>query len=86
MFFIFRKYIRYKAVRFSFYSFPAIRDPDGNIYIREFNGGFLCGGFEKWAKPSFEKELPGKSHQENYIEKQEVDSQCVDHDSAHARD
>lgn len=39
---------------------PAIRDPDGNIYIREFNGGFLAGGFEKWAKPSFEDDIfPG---------------------------
>lgn len=38
---------------------PAIRDPDGNIFIREYNGGFLAGGFEKWAKPSFEKgDLP----------------------------
>ncbi|XP_066969393.1 pyruvate dehydrogenase phosphatase regulatory subunit, mitochondrial [Macrobrachium rosenbergii] len=39
---------------------PAIRDPDGNFYIREFNGGFLAGGFEKWAKPTFEEDnFPG---------------------------
>ncbi|KAK7070590.1 hypothetical protein SK128_018438 [Halocaridina rubra] len=41
-------------------SMPAVRDPDGNIYIREFNGGFLAGGFEKWAKSSFEhNNFPG---------------------------
>lgn len=33
---------------------PAIRDPDGNIYLREYNGGLMGGGFEKWAKPAFE--------------------------------
>ncbi|MPC23106.1 Pyruvate dehydrogenase phosphatase regulatory subunit, mitochondrial [Portunus trituberculatus] len=47
---------------------PALRDPDGNIYIREFNGGFLCGGFEKWAKPSFEKELPGPLQDRELLE------------------
>ncbi|XP_076045354.1 pyruvate dehydrogenase phosphatase regulatory subunit, mitochondrial [Oratosquilla oratoria] len=35
-------------------SMPVIHDPDGNVYIREFDGGFLAGGFEKVAKPSFE--------------------------------
>ncbi|KAK8393212.1 hypothetical protein O3P69_013309 [Scylla paramamosain] len=47
---------------------PALRDPDGNIYIREFNEGFLCGGFEKWAKPSFEKELPGPLQDRELLE------------------
>lgn len=48
---------------------PAIRDPDANIYMREFNGGFLCGGFEKWAKPSFEHgDLPGQLHEREQLE------------------
>ncbi|KAK8751774.1 hypothetical protein OTU49_010291 [Cherax quadricarinatus] len=48
---------------------PAIRDPDANIYMREFNGGFLCGGFEKWAKPSFERgDLPGRLHERDLLE------------------
>lgn len=41
--------------------FTAIRDPDGNIYLREYNGGLMGGGFEKWAKPAFEHGiLPGR--------------------------
>ncbi|XP_042241378.1 pyruvate dehydrogenase phosphatase regulatory subunit, mitochondrial-like [Homarus americanus] len=48
---------------------PAVRDPDANIYMREFNGGFLCGGFEKWAKPSFEREdLPGQLQERDQLE------------------
>lgn len=29
-------------------------DLDGRIYIREFNGKILAGGFEERAKPAFE--------------------------------
>lgn len=32
---------------------PYIRDFDSSIYIREFNGGFMVGGFEPNAKPAF---------------------------------
>lgn len=43
------------------FTFIAIRDPDGNIYLREYNGGLMGGGFEKWAKPAFEHGiLPGE--------------------------
>ncbi|KAB7506153.1 Pyruvate dehydrogenase phosphatase regulatory subunit, mitochondrial [Armadillidium nasatum] len=42
---------------------PAIRDPDGFIYMREYNGGVLAGTFEKIAKPAFEDGiLPDKWH------------------------
>ncbi|KAL4119079.1 hypothetical protein QTP88_011944 [Uroleucon formosanum] len=32
---------------------PCIRDFDSHIYAREYNSGFLVGGFEKIAKPAF---------------------------------
>ncbi|VVC25267.1 Hypothetical protein CINCED_3A003153 [Cinara cedri] len=32
---------------------PYIRDFDSHIYAREYNSGFLVGGFEKIAKPAF---------------------------------
>lgn len=32
---------------------PCIRDFDSCIYAREYNSGFLIGGFEKTAKPAF---------------------------------
>lgn len=32
---------------------PCIRDFDSCIYDREYNSGFLIGGFEKTAKPAF---------------------------------
>lgn len=39
---------------------PAVRDLDGYIYFREYNGKLLCGGFEPEAKPAFEDgALPG---------------------------
>ncbi|KAK6644016.1 hypothetical protein RUM43_000281 [Polyplax serrata] len=33
---------------------PAVRDLDGHIYFREYDGRLLCGGFEPEAKPAFE--------------------------------
>lgn len=39
---------------------PAIRDYDGSIYIREWNGGILCGGFQTFAKPIFHTGIPSK--------------------------
>lgn len=33
---------------------PVIRDLDGQIYIREFDGRILAGGFELNAKPAFQ--------------------------------
>ncbi|XP_050540511.1 pyruvate dehydrogenase phosphatase regulatory subunit, mitochondrial-like isoform X2 [Daktulosphaira vitifoliae] len=32
---------------------PCLRDFDSHIYAREYNSGFLIGGFEKVAKPAF---------------------------------
>lgn len=37
----------------SFLSSAAIVDPDGRIYIRNWQGGILSGGFEKNPKPLF---------------------------------
>ena len=43
--------------------FLAIRDPDGSIYLREYNGGVLVGTFETVAKPAFEDDqLPGDNN------------------------
>jgi pyruvate dehydrogenase phosphatase regulatory subunit len=39
---------------------PVIRDPDGYIYIREWNGGLMVGGFEPVAKPVFVDGIPEK--------------------------
>lgn len=40
---------------------PIIRDLDGQTYIREFNGGFLAGGYELEAKPAFQDDnFPSK--------------------------
>lgn len=39
---------------------PAIRDYDGSIYFREWNGGILCGGFQTFAKPIFHTAIPSK--------------------------
>uniref|UniRef100_A0A8D8PN36 Pyruvate dehydrogenase phosphatase regulatory subunit, mitochondrial n=1 Tax=Cacopsylla melanoneura TaxID=428564 RepID=A0A8D8PN36_9HEMI len=33
---------------------PVIRDQDGHIYFREYNGCILAGGFEPVAKPAYE--------------------------------
>lgn len=38
----------------------AIRDYDGSIYFREWNGGVLCGGFQMFAKPIFHTGIPSK--------------------------
>lgn len=32
---------------------PYIRDFDSSIYIRQYNDGFMVGGFEPLAKPAF---------------------------------
>lgn len=37
----------------SFLSSAAVVDPDGRIYIRNWQGGILSGGFEKNPKPLF---------------------------------
>nr|XP_006820414.1 PREDICTED: pyruvate dehydrogenase phosphatase regulatory subunit, mitochondrial-like [Saccoglossus kowalevskii] len=37
---------------------PTIRDLDSSIYIREWSGGLLAGGFEPLAKPAFYKGIP----------------------------
>ena len=40
--------------------FPVLRDPDGRVYFREWNGGILAGGFEPKAKPIFYDKIPDK--------------------------
>ena len=35
-----------------------IRDYDGHIYMRHYEGGILFGGFEKEAKPIFHESSP----------------------------
>ena len=53
--------IGYKKLTINFDYFSAIRDPDGNIYLRKFNGGVLGGTFDKISKPAFDAgDLPGK--------------------------
>lgn len=37
---------------------PAIRDYDGRIYLREWNGGILSGGYQSIAKPVFHDGIP----------------------------
>ncbi|XP_052233502.1 pyruvate dehydrogenase phosphatase regulatory subunit, mitochondrial-like isoform X2 [Dreissena polymorpha] len=42
---------------------PVIRDPDGNVYFREWNGGIMAGGFEPphhGGKPVFHSGIPPK--------------------------
>ncbi|KAK6174464.1 hypothetical protein SNE40_017735 [Patella caerulea] len=39
---------------------PVIRDQDGYIYSREWNGGILAGGFEPVSKPVFHTGVPDK--------------------------
>ncbi|ESO90306.1 hypothetical protein LOTGIDRAFT_123647 [Lottia gigantea] len=39
---------------------PVIRDYDGNIFIREWNGGLCIGGFEPNSKPCFHTGVPDK--------------------------
>ncbi|GAB1607286.1 pyruvate dehydrogenase phosphatase regulatory subunit, mitochondrial-like [Argonauta hians] len=37
---------------------PVVRDYDGQVYIREWSGGVLAGGFEPQAKPVFHNGVP----------------------------
>ncbi|XP_035679214.1 pyruvate dehydrogenase phosphatase regulatory subunit, mitochondrial-like isoform X1 [Branchiostoma floridae] len=37
---------------------PVAQDPDGYNYMREWNGGFICGGFEPTPKPVFTDGIP----------------------------
>ena len=37
---------------------PVIRDHCGHIYIREWSGGILAGGFEPRGKPCFAEGIP----------------------------
>ena len=40
---------------------PVLRDGDSYIYIREWSGGLMAGGFEPQGKPCFyEKGVPQK--------------------------
>ncbi|ELU09314.1 hypothetical protein CAPTEDRAFT_226885 [Capitella teleta] len=41
-------------------SMPVIRDYDGYVYLREWSGGLLAGGFEPEAKPVFHEGIPEK--------------------------
>ena len=35
-----------------------MRDYDGGVYLREWSGGILAGGFEPKAKPVFHDKIP----------------------------
>jgi hypothetical protein len=37
---------------------PIVRDYDGSIFVRQFEGGLLLSGFEKRAKPIFHESTP----------------------------
>ena len=37
---------------------PAVRDHCGYIYLREWSGGILAGGFEPQGKPCFQDGIP----------------------------
>ena len=39
---------------------PVTRDPDSALYIREWSGGLLAGGYEPNALTCFYKEIPDK--------------------------
>lgn len=39
---------------------PALRDQDAYIYIREWSGGLLVGGFEPMGKSCFYEGVPDK--------------------------
>lgn len=40
--------------------FAVIRDYDGYVYLREWSGGIIGGGFEPLAKPVFHDGVPEK--------------------------
>ena len=35
-----------------------VRDYDGQVFVREFNGGLLCSGYPPIAKPAYVDEIP----------------------------
>ena len=37
---------------------PVLRDHDGQIFIREWSGGLLSGGFESESRPVFDEGIP----------------------------
>ena len=37
---------------------PMLRDLDGHVYIREWSGGIMAGGFEPISKPIFSDGVP----------------------------
>jgi len=37
---------------------PTLRDLDGHVYIREWSGGIMAGGFEPISKPIFSDGVP----------------------------
>ena len=37
---------------------PVVRDLCGNIYLREWSGGILAGGYEFRRKPCFPDDIP----------------------------
>ena len=45
---------------FVFFCSSVVRDYDGMIFLREWNGGIAAGGFEPKAKPIFQKGIPDK--------------------------
>jgi len=35
-----------------------VRDYDGQVFVREYNGGLLCSGYPPIAKPAYVDEIP----------------------------
>jgi len=35
-----------------------VRDYDGQVFMREYNGGLLCSGYPPIAKPAYVDEVP----------------------------
>jgi len=35
-----------------------VRDYDGQVFLREYNGGLLCSGYPPIAKPAYSDEIP----------------------------
>ena len=35
-----------------------VRDYDGQVFLREYNGGLLCSGYPPIAKPAYVDEVP----------------------------
>ena len=56
---------------------PVLRDLDGGIYIREWSGGIMAGGFEPISKPIFSDGIPSPFEFQLLPEDLDHFSKCV---------